>query len=102
MIRNNACYKIPAPCILVYDDYNRGRNFIVGNYAIQAGKLDLGIQCTSGVTITNNIVINARKFFFKRSTYILMILTDHMEYYLLFHIRVVFLQVKDSLLLMNW
>jgi hypothetical protein len=63
MIRNNACYKIPAPCILVYDDYNRGRNFIVGNYAIQAGKLDLGIQCTSGVTITNNIVINARKFF---------------------------------------
>lgn len=32
-----------------------------GNLAINAGTDDLGIQCTSGATITNNIVINASK-----------------------------------------
>ncbi|CAF3365367.1 unnamed protein product [Rotaria sp. Silwood2] len=59
MIRNNACYKVAGPCILVYDDYNRGRNFIVGNYAILSGTNDFGIQCTSGVTVTNNVVLHA-------------------------------------------
>ncbi|CAF4601950.1 unnamed protein product [Rotaria sp. Silwood1] len=59
IIRNNACYKVVGPCIVVYDDYNRGRNLIIGNLAINAGTADLGIQCTSGATITNNIVINA-------------------------------------------
>jgi hypothetical protein len=34
---------------------------IDGNVAINAGTADLGIQCTSGATITNNIVINASK-----------------------------------------
>ncbi|CAF2527896.1 unnamed protein product [Rotaria sp. Silwood2] len=59
IIRNNACYKVVGPCIVVYDDYNRGRNLIIGNLAINAGTADLGIQCTSGATIINNIVINA-------------------------------------------
>ncbi|CAF1191045.1 unnamed protein product [Rotaria magnacalcarata] len=59
MIRNNACYRVSGPCILVYDDYNRGRNFIVGNYAIQSGTGDFGIQCTSGVTIANNVIFSA-------------------------------------------
>ncbi|CAF0974634.1 unnamed protein product [Rotaria sp. Silwood1] len=59
IIRNNVCYKVVGPCIVVYDDYNRGRNLIDGNLAISAGTADLGIQCTSGATITNNIVINA-------------------------------------------
>ncbi|CAF5175747.1 unnamed protein product, partial [Rotaria magnacalcarata] len=62
MIRNNACYRVSGPCILVYDDYNRGRNFIVGNYAIQSGTGDFGIQCTSGVTIANNVIFSASKF----------------------------------------
>ncbi|CAF2405276.1 unnamed protein product [Rotaria sp. Silwood2] len=59
IIRNNVCYKVVGPCIVVYDDYDRGRNLIDGNLAINAGTADLGIQCTSGATITNNIVINA-------------------------------------------
>ncbi|CAF2041798.1 unnamed protein product [Rotaria magnacalcarata] len=59
IIRNNACYKVVGPCIVVYDDYNRGRNIITGNLAIEAGTADLGIQCTSGATVTNNIIINA-------------------------------------------
>ncbi|CAF3730056.1 unnamed protein product [Rotaria sp. Silwood1] len=59
IIRNNVCYKVVGPCIIVYDDYDRGRNLIDGNLAIYAGTADLGIQCTSGATITNNIVINA-------------------------------------------
>jgi len=59
IVRNNACYKVVGPCIVVYDDYNRGRNIVDGNLAIQAGTEDIGIQCTSGATITNNVVINA-------------------------------------------
>ncbi|CAF0887780.1 unnamed protein product [Rotaria sp. Silwood1] len=59
IIRNNVCYKVVGPCIVVYDDYDRGRNLIDGNLAISAGTADLGIQCTSGATITNNIVIIA-------------------------------------------
>ncbi|CAF4061640.1 unnamed protein product [Rotaria sp. Silwood2] len=59
IIRNNVCYKVVGPCIIVYDDYDRGRNLIDGNLAISAGTADLGIQCTSGATITNNIVITA-------------------------------------------
>ncbi|CAF1285032.1 unnamed protein product, partial [Rotaria sordida] len=59
IIRNNVCYNVVGPCIIVYDDYDRGRNLIDGNLAINAGTGDLGIQCTSGTTITNNIVINA-------------------------------------------
>jgi hypothetical protein len=35
---------------------------IDGNVAINAGTADLGIQCTSGATITNNIVINSSKY----------------------------------------
>ncbi|CAF1026447.1 unnamed protein product [Rotaria sordida] len=58
-LRNNVCYNVVGPCILVYDDYDRGRNLIDGNLAINAGTADVGIQCTSGATITNNIVINA-------------------------------------------
>lgn len=91
MIRNNACYKVSGPCILVYDDYNRGRNFIVGNYAILSGVEDLGIQCTSGVTITNNVVLYASKFFLLiHHIHIVMIITNLAKYILVFHTRVVF------------
>ena len=62
IIRNNVCYNVVGPCIVVYDDYNRGRNLIDGNVAINAGTADVAIQCTSGATITNNIVINASKY----------------------------------------
>ncbi|CAF3421423.1 unnamed protein product [Rotaria socialis] len=59
IIRNNVCYNVVGPCIIVYDGYDRGRNLIDGNLAVNAGTADIGIQCTSGATITNNIVINS-------------------------------------------
>ncbi|CAF4643586.1 unnamed protein product [Rotaria socialis] len=52
-------YNVVGPCIIIYDDYDRGRNLVDGNLAINARTADLGIQCTSGTTITNNVVINA-------------------------------------------
>ncbi|CAF3440307.1 unnamed protein product [Rotaria socialis] len=62
VIRNHVCYNVVEPCMIVYDDYDRGRNLIDGNLAINAGTDDLEIQCTSGTTITNIVVINAILF----------------------------------------
>ncbi|CAF5022993.1 unnamed protein product [Rotaria sp. Silwood1] len=65
MIRNNACYKVAGPCILVYDDYNRGRNFIVGyqiyNNAVN-GPIDaLGIQSTGTFNVERNVFFDPNK-----------------------------------------
>jgi hypothetical protein len=59
LISKNVCYNVVGPCVLVYDDYDRGRNIIDGNVAFNAGTQDLAFQATSGVTITNNIAVNA-------------------------------------------
>jgi hypothetical protein len=58
LISKNVCYNVVGPCVLVYDDYDRGRNIIDGNFAVNAGSQDLAFQATSGVTITNNIAVN--------------------------------------------
>jgi hypothetical protein len=48
-----------GPCIVVYDDYNLGRNIIESNVAINSGTQDNGIQASAGATIINNIVVNS-------------------------------------------
>jgi hypothetical protein len=60
LISQNVCYNTVGPCVVVYDDYDRGRNVIDGNFALNAGSQDLAFQATSGVTITNNIAVNTQ------------------------------------------
>ncbi|CAF5034736.1 unnamed protein product, partial [Rotaria sp. Silwood1] len=59
IIRNNVCYKVVGPCIVVYDDYDRGRNLIDGNLAISAGTADLGIQYLAGIGVIQNSIYPA-------------------------------------------
>jgi len=46
IIQDNVCYQLGSVCVLVYDDYNRGRNQIIGNFLLDGN--DNGIQATAG------------------------------------------------------
>ncbi|KAH3764871.1 chondroitinase B [Pelomyxa schiedti] len=53
---NNVCDRTRGPCILLYDDWNRGTNYILGNLAMNSQ--DCAIQAAAGAVIANNIVLD--------------------------------------------
>eukprot|EP00727_Mastigamoeba_balamuthi_P009546 m51a1_g5213 hypothetical protein (462) ;mRNA; f:250635-252419 len=50
LVQNNVCYRTGGPCVLVYDDWDRGQNVIEGNLVVTTRD--------NGAVIRNNIVIN--------------------------------------------
>lgn len=59
IVRNNVCYNVNGPCVLLYDDWNKGLNIVEGNVVINTPS-DSGIQVSAGAIIRNNIVIGSR------------------------------------------
>jgi len=57
VMRNNVFWNNNVPCMLFYDDFDRGQNIIENNICI--GTHDYGIQVTAGAIIRNNIIVNA-------------------------------------------
>ena len=58
IVRNNVCNNTFGPCLLLYDDYNKGVNIIEGNLVLNNNR-DSGIQISAGAIIRNNIVVNS-------------------------------------------
>ena len=58
ILRNNVCFNTNSPCILLYDDFDKGANIVEGNAIINT-VADSGIQVAAGAIIRNNIVIGS-------------------------------------------
>ena len=57
ILYGNVCYNTGGPCILVYDDWDRGQNIIDSNLVLD--NRDNGIQASAGAQIINNIIIGS-------------------------------------------
>lgn len=58
IVRNNVCYKVNKPCVLLYDDWDLGANLVEGNYILNTVS-DSAIQVSAGVVIRNNIIVGS-------------------------------------------
>lgn len=58
IVRNNVCFETNTPCVLLYDDYDKGVNIVEGNL-IWNTKIDSGIQVSAGAVIRNNIIFGS-------------------------------------------
>jgi len=58
VIRNNVCYNVNSPCVLIYDDWDKGANIVEGNLIVNTVS-DSGIQVAAGAIFRNNVIINS-------------------------------------------